>query len=45
VVDYVTPGSVEEAQIASLASKRGYLEEIVRDADMMRKFLTGEPLE
>ncbi len=45
VVDYVTPGSVEEAQIAALASKRGMLEEIVRDADMMRKFLTGEPLE
>jgi SNF2 family DNA or RNA helicase len=43
-VDYVTPGTVEEAQIASLAVKRNMLEEVVRDADLMRKFLLGEPL-
>jgi SNF2 family DNA or RNA helicase len=44
VVDYVTPGTVEEMQIVSLARKRDMLEEIVRDADLMRKFLLGEPL-
>ena len=45
VVDYVTPGTVEEAQLGALARKKGMLEEIVRDQDMMRKFLLGEPLE
>jgi hypothetical protein len=45
VVDYVTPGTVEEAQLSALARKRDMLEEIVRDADLMRKFLLGEPLE
>jgi SNF2 family DNA or RNA helicase len=42
VVDYVTPGTVEEAQIVALARKHGMLEEIVRDAEMMRKFLEGD---
>jgi SNF2 family DNA or RNA helicase len=44
VVDYVTPGTVEEAQLVSLDSKRDMLEEIVRDEVLMRKFLLGEPL-
>lgn len=42
VIDYVTPETVEEAQIAALARKRHMLEEIVHDVDLMRKFLTGE---
>jgi SNF2 family DNA or RNA helicase len=44
VVDYVTPGTVEELQLRALDTKRNMLEEIVRDADLMRKFLMGEPL-
>jgi SNF2 family DNA or RNA helicase len=44
VLDYVTPGSVEEMQILSLDRKGDMLEEIVRDEMMMRKFLLGEPL-
>jgi SNF2 family DNA or RNA helicase len=44
VLDYVTPGSVEEMQILSLDRKGDMLEEIVRDEAMMRKFLLGEPL-
>jgi SNF2 family DNA or RNA helicase len=45
VVDYVASGTVEEAQLGALRRKRGMLEEIVRDADMMRRFLLGDPLE
>jgi SNF2 family DNA or RNA helicase len=45
VIDYVTPGTVEESQLRALARKKGMLEEIVRDEDMMRKFLLGDPLE
>jgi SNF2 family DNA or RNA helicase len=45
VVDYVTTGTVEEVQLKTLASKKGMLEEIVRDEEMMRKFLRGEPIE
>jgi SNF2 family DNA or RNA helicase len=42
VIDYVTPGTVEEMQLMSLDSKRDMLEEIVRDEALMRKFLMGE---
>lgn len=42
IVDYVTPGTIEEAQIWALKHKRDLLQEIVRDADLMRKFLMGE---
>jgi len=44
VVDYVSPGTVEEAQLMALDSKRDMLEQIVRDEETMRKFLLGEPL-
>ena len=44
VVDYVAPGTVEEAQLMALDSKRDMLEQIVRDEVTMRKFLLGEPL-
>lgn len=45
-VDYVTPGSVEEAVIARLEGKGQSLEEIVRDRDALRAMLIGgeEPL-
>jgi SNF2 family DNA or RNA helicase len=43
-IDYVTPGTVEMAQLVSLDRKRDMLEEIVHDEALMRKFLTGEPL-
>jgi len=42
IVDYVAPGTVEEAQIWALNRKRGMLEEIVRDKDLLRRMLTGE---
>jgi SNF2 family DNA or RNA helicase len=41
VIDYVAPGTVEEMQLVSLDTKRDMLEEIVRDEDLMRKFLMG----
>jgi SNF2 family DNA or RNA helicase len=41
VVDYVAPGTVEEAQLWALKNKNDLLQQIVRDEDMMRKFLTG----
>ena len=44
VVDYVTPGTVELAQIAALARKGDMLEEIVRDEALLRKLLMGEPV-
>ena len=42
IVNYVTPDTVEEAQIWALKHKNDLLQEIVRDADLMKKFLTGE---
>ena len=45
VVDYVTPNTVELAQLSALARKKDMLEEIVRDEELMRKFLLGESLE
>ena len=41
-IDYVTPGSVEEAVIRRLEGKGENLENIVRDADAIRKMLLGE---
>jgi SNF2 family DNA or RNA helicase len=41
-IDYVAPGTVEEAQLLSLDTKRDMLEEIVHDEELMRKFLMGE---
>lgn len=41
-VDYVAPGTVEEAVIRRLAGKGEKLENIVRDADAIRKMLLGE---
>lgn len=43
VVDYVAPGTAEELQLRALDKKRNMLEEIVRDEEMMRKFLLGDP--
>jgi SNF2 family DNA or RNA helicase len=42
IVNYVTPDTVEEAQIWALKHKNDLLQEIVRDAALMKKFLTGE---
>ncbi len=41
-IDYVCPGSVEEAVIRSLAGKGENLESIVRDRDAIRRMLLGE---
>lgn len=41
-IDYVTPGSVEEAVIRSLTGKGMSLEQIVRDQDALRRMLLGE---
>lgn len=41
-IDYVCPGSVEEAVIRRLAGKGDALEDIVRDKDAIRKMLMGE---
>lgn len=41
IVDYVTPDSIEEAQLWALKHKRDLLQEIVRDKDLLRKVLEG----
>ena len=41
-IDYVTPDTVEESIIAVLAEKAGYLEEVSRSQDLIRRFLQGE---
>lgn len=41
-IDYVTPGSIEEAVIDALAGKGMALEDIVRDQDAIRRMLMGE---
>jgi superfamily II DNA or RNA helicase len=40
-IDYVAPGTVEEAVIAALEGKGASLEDLVRDADLMKKALGG----
>jgi SNF2 family DNA or RNA helicase len=42
IVNYVAPGTVEEAQLWALDHKNGLLQQIVHDEDLMRKFLRGE---
>lgn len=41
-IDYVTPCPVEEAVLAVLDGKAASLQDIVRDAELIRKMLTGE---
>lgn len=40
-IDYVTPGTVEEGQIWALNRKGDLMQQIVRDADLLRKILNG----
>jgi SNF2 family DNA or RNA helicase len=41
-VDYVTPDTVEEIQIAALEGKGERLEEILRDRDLLKRILSGD---
>lgn len=41
-IDYVTPGTIEEAVIAVLDGKVATMEEIVRDADLFAKAVVGK---
>lgn len=41
IVNYVAPGTVEEAQLWALDHKNDLLQQIVHDEDLMRKFLSG----
>jgi SNF2 family DNA or RNA helicase len=40
-IDYVTEGTVEESVLSALAEKEGYMEEVCRNKDLMRRFLEG----
>ena len=40
-VDYVTPDSIEDAQMGALRAKGNMLEQVVRDKDQLRKLLKG----
>lgn len=42
IIDYVAPGTIEEAVIAALDGKGEQLENLVRDKDALRRMLTGE---
>jgi SNF2 family DNA or RNA helicase len=42
IVDYVTSGTIEEAQIWALSTKHARMEEIVRDKDLLLRALKGE---
>jgi SNF2 family DNA or RNA helicase len=44
IVDYVSQDTLEEAQVVRLDSKFARIESIVRDADLLKKLLTGEPI-
>lgn len=41
IVNYVTPDSIEEAQLWALKHKRDLLQEVVRDKDLLLKILGG----
>jgi SNF2 family DNA or RNA helicase len=41
-IDYVTPGTAEEAVIASNEGKFGGLQELVRDKDLLKKMIYGD---
>lgn len=41
-IDYVTPGSIEEAVIAALGGKSEGLEDLVRDKDLLSKAIRGD---
>lgn len=45
IVNYVAPGTVEEAQLWALKHKGDLLQQIVRDEDLMRRFLKGEVID
>jgi SNF2 family DNA or RNA helicase len=42
IIDYITPDTVEESVVTVLAEKAGYLEEVARSEDLIRRFLKGE---
>jgi SNF2 family DNA or RNA helicase len=41
-IDYVTPGTIEEAVIAALAGKVAGLEDIVKDRELLKKAMRGD---
>ena len=42
-IDYVTPGTAEEGVIETLEGKNGGLQDLVRDKDLLKKLIYGEP--
>lgn len=40
-IDYVTEGTVEESVLTALEQKEGYMEEVCRNKDLLRRFLEG----
>lgn len=42
IIDYVAPGTIEEAVIHALEGKGEQLEDVVRDKDALRRMLLGE---
>ena len=42
IIDYISENTIEEKQLAALAAKDGRIEEILKDKDLLRKFLTED---
>lgn len=42
IIDYITPGTIEDDQLEVLAAKGERLEEIVQDQEQLRRLLKGE---
>ncbi|QBZ72772.1 DNA helicase [Gordonia phage GodonK] len=42
IIDYVSEGTIEEAQLLALEEKDGRIEAILKDRELLKKFIAGE---